>query len=267
MRVAVQLALSTVALVESAHGTETGPGGQPIIDQNGDRWRLGAPVVDGDWHHGILHNERQAAYDRWDLLVWWNREMYGRDITQGGKWFKRVPSSGGWYGWGFSEPTGDPRTGEPPPPPVDCVLSEWSEWSAWAVSPTDPLVETRARTRIVITPPSNGGAACGPLTESELRAIAQTNRAPTWNMTDLIFEQGVPAQIDLRTRATDPDGDPLTFNVETALAADLIGPFSFNDFTLYYDGRDMGLLVGSPPEPLPPLILDSGITISADDGR
>jgi hypothetical protein len=57
----------------------------------------------------------------------------------------------------------------PPPPPVDCVLSAWSAWSAWsAISATE---EQRTRTRTILTPPSNGGLACGPLTETETRPI------------------------------------------------------------------------------------------------
>ncbi len=57
-----------------------------------------------------------------------------------------------------------------PPPPVDCVVSAWSEWSAWSAwAPIDATTEqrTRTRTRTVITPPQNGGAACPPLTETE----------------------------------------------------------------------------------------------------
>lgn len=59
----------------------------------------------------------------------------------------------------------------PPPPPVDCVLSEWSEWSEWGPSPVDPDVEIRTRTREIVTMPSNGGAPCGPLEETETRPV------------------------------------------------------------------------------------------------
>lgn len=59
----------------------------------------------------------------------------------------------------------------PPPTPVDCVLSAWSAWSAWAPS-ADGQTENRTRTRVVVTPPANGGAACGPLTETEVRNVA-----------------------------------------------------------------------------------------------
>lgn len=46
------------------------------------------------------------------------------------------------------------------PAPVDCVLSAWSAWG--------PCVNgQQSRTRTVITPPSNGGSACGPLTETQ----------------------------------------------------------------------------------------------------
>ena len=45
--------------------------------------------------------------------------------------------------------------------PVDCVVSSWS---AWGPNPVDPTTEIR--TRSVVTPPANGGAACGPLVET-----------------------------------------------------------------------------------------------------
>lgn len=119
-------------------------------------------------------------------------------------------------------------------------------WLKWVDDNTLPEVDDPTGGAIIVPPPP-------PPPE---------NRVPTWNMTDIIFEQGVPAEIDLRTRASDLDGDPLAFNVETGLRADLVGPFTFNDFKLFYDGSDMGLA-----EDAPPLVLDTGITISADDNR
>jgi hypothetical protein len=56
------------------------------------------------------------------------------------------------------------------PTPVDCVVSVWSPWSAW--TPISNTQEQRTRTRTVLTPASNGGAACPSLTETETRAIA-----------------------------------------------------------------------------------------------
>lgn len=44
--------------------------------------------------------------------------------------------------------------------PVDCVVSAWSEWS-------ECIEGTRTRTRTIVTPASNGGAACPTLSESE----------------------------------------------------------------------------------------------------
>jgi hypothetical protein len=55
------------------------------------------------------------------------------------------------------------------PEPVACVVSLWGEWSAWA--PVSVLEESRTRTRTVVTPAANGGAACPVLTETETRAI------------------------------------------------------------------------------------------------
>lgn len=48
--------------------------------------------------------------------------------------------------------------------PVNCVLSDWSEWSVCDEG-------TQTRTRTVITPASNGGTPCGPLTETRSCAV------------------------------------------------------------------------------------------------
>lgn len=54
-----------------------------------------------------------------------------------------------------------------PIPEIDCVLSGWSDWTSWS---SDGLgLDTRTRTRVVITPPSGGGDPCGPLIETETR--------------------------------------------------------------------------------------------------
>jgi hypothetical protein len=51
--------------------------------------------------------------------------------------------------------------------PVDCVLSEWSEWGNCVCEYTDlELTCTQTRTRTIITPASDGGTPCGPLTET-----------------------------------------------------------------------------------------------------
>lgn len=43
--------------------------------------------------------------------------------------------------------------------PADCVLSSWSAWTTCSGG-------FKSRTRTIITPASEGGAACGPLTET-----------------------------------------------------------------------------------------------------
>ena len=63
------------------------------------------------------------------------------------------------------------------PTPVDCVLSAWSEWSGWQVD-TNGATETRKRARTIVTPPANGGLACGPQVESETRAVVVV--PPKW---------------------------------------------------------------------------------------
>ena len=61
--------------------------------------------------------------------------------------------------------------GSSPPQPVDCQVSAWSEWSAWTPVPGDPTKEQRTRTRTVTQQPANGGAACPPLSETEVRDV------------------------------------------------------------------------------------------------
>jgi hypothetical protein len=56
----------------------------------------------------------------------------------------------------------------PPPPPVDCRVSEWSAWTggAWSACSNSMQTRTETRTRSIVTPASNGGAACPSLTET-----------------------------------------------------------------------------------------------------
>jgi hypothetical protein len=76
----------------------------------------------------------------------------------------------------------------PPPPPVDCVVSAWSGWTytAWVAAGT---IETRTgtRSRIVLTPAANGGAACPALSESvpESRPYTPPTVLPAGYFTDL----------------------------------------------------------------------------------
>ncbi len=50
----------------------------------------------------------------------------------------------------------------PQPVPLDCVVSAWSAWGT-----CDPTTLTQTRTRTILTPPQNGGAACPVLTETQ----------------------------------------------------------------------------------------------------
>jgi hypothetical protein len=62
--------------------------------------------------------------------------------------------------------------GIPDPVAVDCVLSEPVETvGPWGLCRSDGTqVRTITRTRSIVTPPANGGAACGPLTETEIES-------------------------------------------------------------------------------------------------
>lgn len=78
------------------------------------------------------------------------------------------PNMIGLWNAGGSVPLPPPPP-PPPPPPVNCVVSDWGPWSAW--TPISSTTEQRTRTRTVITPASNGGTPCPPLTETETRPI------------------------------------------------------------------------------------------------
>ena len=61
----------------------------------------------------------------------------------------------------------------PPPPPVDCVLGPWTLTSAtaWSTCTQQPdgtwqQARTETWTRQIVTPPQNGGAVCGPTSET-----------------------------------------------------------------------------------------------------
>ncbi len=65
--------------------------------------------------------------------------------------------------------------------PVDCVLSTWSLQSAspWGACTGGQQTRTETWARSIITPPSNGGAACGILQEQRTAAQACTDPTPT----------------------------------------------------------------------------------------
>ena len=68
----------------------------------------------------------------------------------------------------------------PNSPPVDCVVSAWSFQSAtpWGLCTGGQQSRTETWVRSVVTPPVNGGAACGPLQEERVATQACT-AAPT----------------------------------------------------------------------------------------
>lgn len=123
------------------------------------------------------------------------------------------------------------------PVPVDCVLSEWSAWSV--LNPT-----TEQRTRTVVTPPSNGGAPCGPLSETRPitppeepdMASAQTVYAKSLDATNeaaaLAGVPNLPQQItDLTAQVATLQGEKAALQtkltsamalVDAAIAADTV---------------------------------------------
>lgn len=77
--------------------------------------------------------------------------------------------------------------GEPPPPPVDCVQGAWyvvssaDTFSAW-VTVGDHQERTKTTTtnwqRDIVTPPANGGLACGPSTQTTTSTTVETQPLP-----------------------------------------------------------------------------------------
>lgn len=62
----------------------------------------------------------------------------------------------------------------PPPEPVDCILSDWGPWSpvgSWSPCVGGLQSRTEERSKTVVVPPANGGAACGP--SHETRVVTQ----------------------------------------------------------------------------------------------
>lgn len=64
--------------------------------------------------------------------------------------------------------------------PVDCVVSDWSFQSAteWGQCVGGQQTRTETWTRTVLTPPSGGGAACGPLEERRVTSQACSDPTP-----------------------------------------------------------------------------------------
>lgn len=120
-----------------------------------------------------------------------------------------------------------------PIPEVDCVLSGWSDWSAWV---SDGLgLDTRTRTRIVITPPSGGGEPCGPLIETETRPtpIAVNCELSDWSEFSENYEYdtltGTLCKVRTRVVITPPEngGSPCGPLIDKSCIPSEIGDWNF----------------------------------------
>lgn len=79
----------------------------------------------------------------------------------------------------------------PPPPPVDCAVSEWGAWSdpPWLACADGMQSRSIVRTRTIVTQPANGGAACPSLVETQPQTrvcpgVAIINWTPPTRNTD-----------------------------------------------------------------------------------
>lgn len=103
------------------------------------------------------------------------------------------------------------------------------------------------------------------------------NADPVWDASPIPVTQLQQLSYPLRPRATDPDGDALTFSVAAPLDRALIAEslrangldptgaeaFSFDaeTFSVIYDGRDLGIPEGGE------VSIETGLRLSASDGR
>lgn len=130
-------------------------------------------------------------------------------------------------------------TALPAPPPVDCELSEWSDWVD--IGNPSPCVDgeqtqTQQRTRTVITEPSNGGAACGPLVETQQVTLSCTP-PPDPGLPSYVPEPGTFAEFTLNI-PTDAG-----VQAEAALLANWCGGALVDDYSAhggvaYQGGRE-----------------------------
>lgn len=136
----------------SPEGTYASENNGQIVDTQLNLWT----VVNTEFScNGVFANNTG------DMLSYRGGVVSGRAGT---RWVSRIGSCDGvWKEAGTTEPG-------LPTQPVDCVPSEWgpwSEWSAWTPTELHTEQRMRTRTRTIVTQPSGGGAACGPLTETE----------------------------------------------------------------------------------------------------
>lgn len=143
-------------------------------------------------------------------------------------------------------------------PPIDCVVSDWSAWtySAWTVAGS---VETRTgtRTRTVVTPSANGGAACPALSESvtESRPYSPPSAAGTLTVTPLQLPAGGG---NASATWSCPSAATLTLNggvISSASSGSISGQISSTSTVgLSCGGQTIErvIVVGDPPPPPPP---------------
>jgi hypothetical protein len=97
----------------------------------------------------------------------------------------------------------------PTPTAVDCVVSDWSAWtatSAWSACVTGTQSRSEERTRTILTPPANGGAACPALLET--RTATQSCSDPVDTTAPVVttptaVRSGKSSNYTVTVRATD----------------------------------------------------------------
>lgn len=80
------------------------------------------------------------------------------------------------------------------PTPVDCVVSAWSAWTSteqWSACDKGSQQRNEQRVRTIVTPASNGGAACGALSESRVAIQACTVTPPPTTQKELCLVDGI----------------------------------------------------------------------------
>jgi len=176
----------------------------------GESAECGDPAHNSKGEHTYPYEHRVWAYDANDLVsvkqgkkqpweivpyaTWTLTEMNntgGATIKTGGMTYdpisRRVYMTDGW--------SNGPRrvhvyiikgASPPPPPPTDCIPGTWSEWTVTGITACtaegeQQITETRVRTGDI--PPTNGGAACPPSTETRTRTVSCTPTTETITVT------------------------------------------------------------------------------------
>ncbi len=124
-----------------------------------------------------------------------------------------------------SSPVWSFTTGTSAGGPVNCVVSAWTlkSWTLWSVCTGGIRTRTETWTRTIIVPPSNGGKACGPLTEQRTATQSCSPPPPSpggtlLKSTDLVYQGAFRVPTGSGTQTFEWGGTGLTLQPGAQLA-------------------------------------------------